>query len=122
MILPAEVQILNRSYVGVGCVLEGSPRETRCEMFFAEGKGERKCILTSFLLDTQFKGEPPASSSHLLIILQQIAFLPCQKTKKKNIILLASFMFVHCKASDPHTYCTVQRRACSVSTVQAFLQ
>lgn len=57
-------------------------------MFFAEGKRERKCILTSFLQDTQFKGELPASSSHLLIILQQIAFLPCQSTEIKSFYYL----------------------------------
>lgn len=49
VILLAEVQILNRSYVGVECVLEGSPWESRWEMFFAEGKGEEKmhsCLLS----------------------------------------------------------------------------
>ncbi len=53
-----------------------------------KGREREKRIPTSFLEEMRFKGEPPASSSHLLIIFKQIAFLPCQKKNPHLIVFL----------------------------------
>lgn len=62
----------------------------------------------SYLFSLQFKGELPASSSHCLIIFEEIAFLPCQ-AQNKTFYHLLFCLFVHCKTNDLQTYCTVQR-------------
>lgn len=68
----------------------------------------------SYLFPLQFRGELPASSSHRLIIFEQIAFSPCQTQNKTFYHLLLCF-FGQCKTNDLHTYCTVQRLLFAIS-------
>lgn len=52
VMLLAEVQILDRSYVGVGCVLESSPGDWRWEIFFAEGNRKK---MRSYLFSLRYR-------------------------------------------------------------------
>lgn len=81
VISQSEDQLLNCSYVGVGCVFESSSESHGEKCSPPEGESAR------------FKGEAPASSSHLLIILEQTALAPSQNNRKTSSHLLPACWF-----------------------------